>query len=53
MLLPTGEFAHVPHLMGNFIEPEQSTFRIASAKYDEWDWAARAAGHPDRWRRSP
>ena len=51
-LLPTDAFAHVPHLMGKIIEPEQSTFRITRAKYDEWDGAARAAGRPENWRRS-
>jgi len=38
--------------MGKIIEPEQSTFRITRAKYDEWDGAARAAGRPENWRRS-
>src|SRR5262245_31656893 len=52
MLLPTDAFAHVPHLLGKIIEPEQSTFRITRAKYDEWDRAARAAGQPENWRRS-
>ena len=52
MLLPTDAFTHVPHLLGKIIEPEQSTFRITRAKYDEWDRAARAAGQPKTWRRS-
>jgi hypothetical protein len=52
VLLPTDAFAHVPHLLGKIIEPKQSTFGITRAKYDEWDRAARAAGQPEKWRRS-
>src|SRR5215831_19039217 len=52
VLLPKDALAHVPHLIGKILEPEKSTLRITRAKYDEWDQAARAAGHPDNWRRS-
>jgi hypothetical protein len=52
MPLQSDAFAHVRHLLGKIIEPEQSTFRITRAKYDEWDQAARAAGQPETWRRS-
>ncbi|MGA8769356.1 MAG: gamma-glutamylcyclotransferase, partial [Rhodomicrobium sp.] len=51
MPLSPHAFVHVPMLTGKIIEPENSSFRISLASFEEWDRRAAAAGNPG-WRRS-
>jgi cation transport protein ChaC len=50
MLLPPEAFVHVPALAGRIVEPETSYFRMAHARFDEFDRMAREQGYPPGWR---